>query len=91
MHVSTFFRRLITTNPIQSNPIDQFTQEHADARITDIGKKQCADLKAAKHAVLLEAKLVIVSPLTRAIQTALLSIEQVAWRALFDAFPTSSF
>lgn len=53
-----------------------FVQEHLDARLTDLGKQQCAILKATNHGVAKEAKLVVVSPLTRAIQTAMLTIDQ---------------
>eukprot|EP00904_Undaria_pinnatifida_P003935 jgi/Undpi1/13542/HiC_scaffold_8.g03201.m1 len=59
--------------------------EHLDARLTDFGIEQCASLKATKHGIEKEAQLVVVSPLTRAIQTAMLSIEQaegVPWVAL---------
>ncbi|CAB1116470.1 unnamed protein product [Ectocarpus sp. CCAP 1310/34] len=59
--------------------------EHLDARLTDLGKQQCATLKATKHGVEKEAQLVVVSPLTRAIQTAMLTIDQVEgvpWVAL---------
>lgn len=51
-------------------------QEHLDARLTDLGKQQCATLKATNHGVEKEAELVVVSPLTRAIQTAMLTIDQ---------------
>lgn len=51
-------------------------QEHLDARLTDLGKQQCATLKAKKHGVEKEAELVVVSPLTRAIQTAMLTIDK---------------
>lgn len=51
-------------------------QEHLDARLTDLGKQQCATLKATSHGVEKEAELVVVSPLTRAIQTAMLTIDQ---------------
>ncbi|CAN0318761.1 unnamed protein product, partial [Ectocarpus fasciculatus] len=59
--------------------------EHLDARLTDLGKEQCATLKAANHGIEKEAELVVVSPLTRAIQTAMLTIDQVEgvpWVAL---------
>ncbi|CAM9465379.1 unnamed protein product [Ectocarpus fasciculatus] len=59
--------------------------EHLDARLTDLGKEQCATLKAANHGIEKEAELVVVSPLTRAIQTAMLAIDQVEgvpWVAL---------
>ncbi|CAM9576038.1 unnamed protein product [Pylaiella littoralis] len=59
--------------------------EHLDARLTDKGKQQCAALKATNHGVEKEAELVVVSPLTRAIQTAVLTIDQVEgvpWVAL---------
>ncbi|CAM9614982.1 unnamed protein product, partial [Ectocarpus sp. 4 AP-2014] len=59
--------------------------EHLDARLTDLGKEQCAALKAANHGIEKEAELVVVSPLTRAIQTAMLAIDQVEgvpWVAL---------
>ena len=52
-------------------------QEHLDARLTEFGKEQCASLKATSHGIDKEAQLVVVSPLTRAIQTAMLSIDQV--------------
>lgn len=52
-------------------------QEHLDARLTAFGTEQCASLKATKHGLEKEAQLVVVSPLTRAIQTAILSIDQV--------------
>lgn len=52
-------------------------QEHLDARLTDVGKEQCATLKATNHGIEKEAELVVVSPLTRAIQTAMLTIDQV--------------
>lgn len=52
-------------------------QEHLDARLTDFGKEQCSDLKATSHGVEKEAEVVVVSPLTRAIQTAMLTIDQV--------------
>ncbi|CAN0442862.1 unnamed protein product, partial [Ectocarpus sp. 13 AM-2016] len=52
-------------------------QEHLDARLTDLGMEQCATLKAANHGIEKEAELVVVSPLTRAIQTAMLAIDQV--------------
>ncbi|CAM9387297.1 unnamed protein product [Ectocarpus sp. 6 AP-2014] len=59
--------------------------EHLDARLTDLGKEQCATLKAANHGIEKEAELVVVSPLTRAIETAMLAIDQVErvpWVAL---------
>eukprot|EP00752_Nemacystus_decipiens_P016046 g14345.t1 len=59
--------------------------EHLDARLTDLGQQQCATLKATNHGVEKEAELVVVSPLTRAIQTAMLTIDQVEgvpWVAL---------
>ncbi|CAM9156015.1 unnamed protein product [Ascophyllum nodosum] len=59
-------------------------EEYADARLTEVGKEQCAKLKADNPG-LKETKLVVISPLSRAIQTALLSIEQVEgvpWIAL---------
>ncbi|CAM9268494.1 unnamed protein product [Discosporangium mesarthrocarpum] len=59
--------------------------EHMDARLTDKGKDQCRNLKAVGHGIQKEAQLVVVSPLTRAIQTALLTLDQVdrvPWMAL---------
>lgn len=55
-------------------------QEHADARLTDFGKEQCATLKGMGHHIENEAQLVVVSPLTRAIETAMLTIGQVRTR-----------
>lgn len=52
-------------------------QEHSDARLTNTGKEQCAALKDSEPGIEKEAQLVIVSPLTRALQTATLTIEKV--------------
>lgn len=52
-------------------------QEYFDARLTKLDEDHCAILKATNHGIEKEAQLVVVSPLTRAIQTALLTIDQV--------------
>lgn len=66
----------------------RMVQEHLDARLTELGKQQCATLKATNHGVEKEAELVVVSPLTRAIQTAMLTIDQAricTWRERDDS------
>lgn len=60
-------------------------EEHFDARLTDFGNEQCAALKATGHGIEKEAQLVVVSPLTRAIETAIRTVDQVdgvPWIAL---------
>lgn len=64
-------------------------QEHLDARLTDLGKQQCAKLKATKHDMEKEAELVVVSPLTRAIQTAMLTIDKVREKRVARSHSTS--
>ncbi|CAM9410424.1 unnamed protein product [Choristocarpus tenellus] len=61
------------------------SQEHLDARLTDVGIEQCKALRETIHGIREEAQLVVVSPLSRALQTALLTFDQVEgipWIAL---------
>jgi len=54
--------------------------EHLDARLTDKGQQQCRALAATiphERPYLFQTELVVTSPLTRCIQTALLSLEPV--------------
>lgn len=55
--------------------------ENIDARLTDLGKEQCRSLadtiQKGERPYLYEAELVVTSPLTRCIQTTLLSLEPV--------------
>ncbi|CAM9146320.1 unnamed protein product [Chrysoparadoxa australica] len=60
-------------------------EEHLDARLTDFGKGQCAELAKESKKLAGEVQLVVVSPLSRAVETALLCLEQVPgvpWIAL---------
>ena len=47
--------------------------EHFDAPLTHVGEQQCARLAAGTVAALKNVQLVVTSPMTRAVQTALLT------------------
>lgn len=66
-------------------------QEHFDARLTDFGNEQCAALKATGHGIEKEAQLVVVSPLTRAIETAIRTVDQVCIRVHDSTRETSTW
>jgi len=54
--------------------------EHLDARLTEKGKEQCRALAAtieAERPYLFDAELIVTSPLTRCIQTTLLSLDPI--------------
>ncbi|CAN0410603.1 unnamed protein product, partial [Phaeothamnion confervicola] len=60
-------------------------QKYTDARLTTIGKEQCAKLRPEAAALASDIELVVVSPLTRAIETAQLGLKtpsHVPWVAL---------
>jgi Histidine phosphatase superfamily (branch 1) len=52
-------------------------QAHLDARLTALGKQQCAQLQPHASKLYAEIELVVVSPMSRALETATLCFEQV--------------
>jgi broad specificity phosphatase PhoE len=49
-----------------------------DARLTALGKQQCAQLQPLASKLYAEIELVVVSPMSRALETATLCFEQVS-------------